>query len=338
MMVKCVRVEKKEAESLLSKLRSTGIIDGTYKIERDEHFVYIPVKDNACLPQGIEIVERELSRRQEKAKHYSQILSLPPELGSHLPSSFDIIGEIAVIKIPDEVKAYEREIGEALLKAQPSIKSVLADEGVSGDYRVRRLRHIAGLQKTKTVHREYGLRFEVDLAKVYFSPRLANEHQRVASKILGSCVVIDMFAGVGPFSIAIAKKNPEAKVYAIDINPDAYALLLRNIEINKVKNVQAILGDAKKVIWNLPEADYIIMNLPHGAHAFLADALKKLKEEGIIFLYLLCERKKIDEKVREIESQYSCQAVYREVHTYSPLSSIYAIEVKPLRQAKAEFI
>jgi tRNA (guanine37-N1)-methyltransferase len=87
------------------------------------------------------------------------------------------------------------------------------------------------------------------VTKVYFSPRLSQERLRIAQKVRGGEVVIDMFAGVGPFSIQIAKKFNNVKVYAIDTNPVAIQFLKQNIALNKIENIfplEAILERSLK--------------------------------------------------------------------------------------------
>lgn len=336
-MVKCAKVEKKIAESVLIEIKKCGLLESKYRIDRDESFVYIPLKNlseefiaEREMGGKIEIIEREMVRNVEKPRHYSELLSLPPDIMKQLPSGFDIVGDIAIIKLPAALLPYEKDVALALLQSNHSIKTVLADEGVEGDYRIRRVRWIGGIEKTKTLHREHGLRFEVDLAKVYFSPRLANERQLVVSAIVPPCVVIDMFAGIGPFSITIAKKHASTKVYAIDKNPDAYYLLLRNITLNRVNNVFPVCGDAVDEIQKFQDADYIIMNLPHNAERFLFNALGKIKKNGKIFLYTVSERNEIEKKVGEIKNKIEergrkSEVKIREVHTYSPTSSVFCI-------------
>jgi tRNA (guanine37-N1)-methyltransferase len=112
---------------------------------------------------------------------------------------------------------------------------------------------------TETIHKENGIRLKIDINKAYFSPRLQTERQRVIEQVKPGETVIDMFCGVGPYSIAIAKKARE--VYAIDHNPAAIKLLKENIKLNKVTNVKALKGDALELIKTLPKADRIIMNL-----------------------------------------------------------------------------
>jgi tRNA (guanine37-N1)-methyltransferase len=188
------------------------------------------------------------------------------------------------------LKAYENLIGEAILKTHRNIRTVLAKAGaISGTYRLREFTFIAGEHKTQTVHREFGCQYHVDVAKAYFSPRLSHEHQRVASLVQTGETVVDLFAGVGPFSVLIAKKNPNVRVYAVDINPDAVELLKVNARANRVENrVFPILGDAKQITANKLKgsADRVIMNLPETAIEFVDAACQAIKPQGgIIHFY-----------------------------------------------------
>src|SRR5438309_10906401 len=137
-----------------------------------------------------------------------------------------------------------------IMEVHPNVRSVYAKSGeVSGAERIRPLRYIAGENRTHTIHKEYGCLFKVDLSKAFFSPRLSTEHQRVAQMVEEDERVIDMFAGVGPFSILIAKRLGDVRVEAIDANPQAIQLLRENARANKVESkVHANLGDAREVI------------------------------------------------------------------------------------------
>jgi tRNA (guanine37-N1)-methyltransferase len=152
-----------------------------------------------------------------------------------------------------------------------------------GEYRLRELVFIAGEDKTVTVHKEFGCTYKVDVAKAYFSPRLSQEHKRIASLTRTSETIVDLFAGVGPFSILISKTNSEVKVYAIDINPEAVSLLKTNVLLNRVENrVFPILGDATKIVEEKLGgiADRVIMNLPENAIEFVEAASKAIKPTG----------------------------------------------------------
>jgi tRNA (guanine37-N1)-methyltransferase len=142
---------------------------------------------------------------------------------------------------------------------------------------------------TVTIHKEYGCQYYVDVAKAYFSPRLSYEHNRVASLVQNGETVIDLFAGVGPFAILIAKIHKNVKVYAVDANPDAVKFLERNIRLNRVEDkVYPILGDAKHAVEEklFGIADRVIMNLPEKALEFVNASCKAIKPiGGIVHFY-----------------------------------------------------
>jgi tRNA (guanine37-N1)-methyltransferase len=207
-----------------------------------------------------------------------------------LPHSADIVGDIAVIEIPQKLESHKALIGKAVLKAYKNVKTVLAKASVvSGVYRLREFETIAGENRTVTLHKEHGCQYCVDVAKAYFSPRLSYEHNRVASLVNEGETVADLFAGVGPFAVLIGKTHKTVKVYAVDMNPDAVEFLERNTRLNRVENrVYPILGDARQVVEQrlYGVADRVIMNLPEKAIEFVDAACKALKPEGgVIHFY-----------------------------------------------------
>ncbi|MCS7131928.1 MAG: class I SAM-dependent methyltransferase family protein [Hadesarchaea archaeon] len=203
--------------------------------------------------------------------------------------AFDIVGDIAVIKLPDELLPKKEIIGRALMRVHRNVRTVLLQTGpVSGEFRTRGLEVVAGEPRTETVHRESGCTFKVDLARVYFSPRLAHERLRVASLVGPGEVVTNLFAGVGCYSIVVAKRGKAKKVYSIDKNPVAFRYMCENIRVNKVGDrVVPLLGDAKEVVESIAnEADRVLMPLPELARDFLDVALRALKRGGgVIHFY-----------------------------------------------------
>ena len=214
---------------------------------------------------------------------------LPSPLMKKVPRAIDFVGDIAIIEVPPELEAYKKAISEALLKAHKNVCTVLEKTGiVDGVYRLREFTFLAGIEKTETMHREHGCVYQVDLAKTYFSPRLSYEHDRVASQVTENEFVIDMFAGVGPFSILIAKRIEGVRVHAIDINPAAVVSLRRNVALNRVtKKVTPLLGDVREVIKAkfANSADRVIMNLPKAANTYVNVACDALKPTGGIVHY-----------------------------------------------------
>lgn len=209
---------------------------------------------------------------------------LPPEDISKLYSAFDIIGSIIIIKIPDSLNLKKQIIADTILMNVKSAKSVFAQtSAVQGDYRIRRLEHLAGDNSVITEYKEHRCRFKVDVTKTYFSPRLSTERMRVSKMITDNEIITNMFAGVGTYSILIAKNNKSCKVYSIDSNPIANELALINAKLNKVQGqVIPICGDAREVIIRQLKgtSTRVLMPLPEKAKEFVDFAVMALKQNG----------------------------------------------------------
>ena len=202
-------------------------------------------------------------------------------------SAFDQIGDIIVIRIPDSLLTKKKIIGQTLLEQINTAKSVFYQaSSVEGDFRTRNLELLAGENKTETQYKEYGCRFIVDVEKAFFSPRLSTERERIAGLTQDGETLINMFGGVGMFSIIAAQKK-KCTVYNIDINPVASKLCETNISRNKlVGNVISINGDASKVIKEFEnKGDRTLMLLPERSDEFLDSAIYATKSGGIIHYY-----------------------------------------------------
>ena len=317
----CVVVPKAEGENIRNKLSEMGVLRKDLRIARDEDRLYIPIGPSVDLDYPVE--EREFEEN-EQFSSYRELLDLPSPLEEQLPGSFDVIGDVYVIKLVDDLIPHAGEIGAAILQAHRNAKTVALDRGVQGEFRTRDLEVIAGEERTHTTHREFGLSYELDLAKVYFSPRLATERRRVSQLVTEGECVIDMFAGVGPFSLMMARHSQPRMIYAIDKNPEAINYLIKNIKLNKIKSISPMLGDARDLMPELSEPDRIIMNLPHSSLDFLDVALARVKPGGVIHLYLISEV----EGLAGVEERMSGMVEnVRTVHTYSARENLYCFDL-----------
>ena len=203
-------------------------------------------------------------------------------------SAFDQIGDIIIVRIPDSLISKKKVIGKALLEQVKTAKTVFHQSSpVEGDFRTRTLELIDGDEKTETEYRENGCRFIVDVEKAFFSPRLSTERERISNLVNDHDVIINMFGGVGMFSLLAAKKK-SCTVYNIDINPVASKLCEENIKLNKLKgNVISLNGDATKIIKDhlQDQADRVLMLLPERSDEFLDTAISSLKKNGVIHYY-----------------------------------------------------
>jgi len=210
--------------------------------------------------------------------------SLHPQELNLVFKSYDVVGDIAVIRVPETLKSKSQIVAEAIMQAHKNVRTVLLQTSpVSGDFRLRQIEWVAGERKTTTVHKEFGCLFEVDLERCYFSPRLSFERRRVASLVQPHEIVVNMFAGVGCFSILMARHSKVERVFSIDVNPFAFDFMLKNVRLNRVQNkVVPALGDAKKIVKEQLSqvADRVLMPLPEKAYEYLDYALMALKLGG----------------------------------------------------------
>lgn len=224
---------------------------------------------------------------------------LDPEETEQVYSAFDQIGDIVIIKIPDGLAPKKGLIAQAILDNIKTAKSVFAQiSPVRGDFRVRELDFLAGENRTVTEYREHSCRFKVDVAKTFFSPRLSTERQRIANMVGDGEIIVNMFAGVGTFSIVIARANRTCRVYSIDSNSAAAEFCEINAKLNKVQDcVVSLCGDATEVIASrlAGQADRVLMPLPEKAREFINSAVLALKPEGGVvhyFAHIKSESKK----------------------------------------------
>ncbi len=289
-------MEKRNGEKTLTLTNKLGLTDKTLQIQKTgSEALEIPItrepdaKELKVLRDQVPelvVATRVFAEKKSPEKTLAEILKDELDLLplANLPRAFDVIGDIAIIEVPSDLESHKNVVGETILKTHKNIRVVLAKAGaVSGTYRLREFDFIAGERRTSTLYKEYGCSYYVDVAKAYFSPRLSHERHRVAHLVQKGETVVDLFAGVGPFAVLIAKMNNDARVYGIDINSEAVLLLKKNTRLNRVENrVYSIVGDARKVVNEklFGIADRVIMNLPETASDFIDVACKALKPSG----------------------------------------------------------
>ncbi|UJG40224.1 MAG: class I SAM-dependent methyltransferase family protein [Candidatus Heimdallarchaeum aukensis] len=279
-------------------LINNNYLDFNFKISKQEDYLFFPLKINLDkkkafindfpLKEQGEIVEFFFKKKRQKPKSLAEALKnvIPNNMVDFIPKSFDQIGDIAIIEFDETLSPFKHEIGKMLCNLFPSIKSVYRKtSAVSGEYRLRKIEHLFGEKKTETIHKEYGIRIFVDVEKTYFSPRLGDEHNRIANLVKEGEIVVDMFTSTGPFPLHIAKKT-KATIYGIDINQKAIDCLKKSISLNKLKGkIYPIVGDIREIIDNLPKTDRVIMNLPKTSIQFLQLASQIFKEGTILHFY-----------------------------------------------------
>lgn len=342
MKSKGIPVKLEQAEEIREFLSKKDLIRRDLKIKKDEEFIYIPIKKISEKLKAYKVIETDFEKIEKKPKTYREIIQIPDRIKQELPTSYDIIGDIALIKLQKDLDNYKTEIGDALLKTNKNIKTVCLTKPVKGELRTRDIEIIAGENRTTTIHKEYSLKFEIDISKAYFSPRLATERKRVADLVKPGETIVDMFAGVAPFSIVIAKYAKPKIVYALDKNKTAVDYALKNIKMNNVLDkIEIIHADAEKVgkIFNKKgiKANRIIMNLPFSAHLFFKYALKIIGNSCIIYYYDILAEDKIElriEKLKKIAEQNKISLVdfnIKKIKTYAPREFYIGIDITAKR-------
>ncbi len=298
------KTELKKAQTLKEFLAKRKLIDLDYLPVKEFGFIYFPILKKMRMA-GAEIVNTKFSfPAKEKQLGVEELLQgkLTALEFKSLPKSQEIVGKIMILEIPTELQKKERVIAEAYLKANKYIETVVRKEEIhSGEFRLRKVKILAGKKSKETIHQESGIRLKLDLEKTYFSARSGHERLRIAEQVKKEEIVLVMFSGAGPYPLVIAKNSPAKMVYGIEINPFAHQYAVENVALNNLSGkVNLYLGDVGKVLprMNL-KFDRMVMPLPKTGEEFLPLALTKIKKKGIIHLYAFLSEEEIKaEKVK----------------------------------------
>src|SRR3989339_584481 len=244
-----VKVLASVAENIRQALIKKSLLAIEYHIIRRDGFIYFPVKQHPG--PDFEVVELEAQSFTPKYFKMKDLLSkllTSAELES-LTTSFDIVGDIVIVEIPEELEKKEKQIAEAVLKVHKNAKVIAKKTGpMEGEFRIRKLKVILGENRTETIYKEHGVKIKLDPAKVYFSIRLSSERKRIAGLVKSGENILALFAGVGPFPLVISKSHPDTNIVAIELNPEAVRYMEENIKLNNFRNILPINGDARNVV------------------------------------------------------------------------------------------
>jgi tRNA (guanine37-N1)-methyltransferase len=325
--VPCVRVPREDGEATRTALAERDLVDGDHEITVADGAIYIPVTDATAVPEGYDVVTHEAPVREGQ--------TLPVDILGWEPT-YERLGEVVILDEDDDERA--RAAAEAVMdSALPAETVVNRASKVKGETRVRDWDVLAG-DGTEAVHREYGCEFLVDIAAVYFSPRLATERHRVVEQVAAAEQVFDMFAGVGPFVVPAAKRG--ATCVGVDINPVAVDYLHENARRNGVADrVTAHEGDVREVVeregyggW----ASRVVMNLPHSADEFLDTAIALAGEDCVLHYYDIQHDSDPfgpgERAIREAAEGYDVTVERRqEVRSYAPHELNVCLDVRLTR-------
>jgi tRNA wybutosine-synthesizing protein 2 len=257
-----------------------------------------------------------------------------------LPSGYQRVGDILILNLQSEAEDYRLLIGETTLEVIPNVRTVCQKiGGISGAMRLPKIEVIAGEPSTVTVHKENGCLFRLDISEVMFAKGNVTERARIAKRVGESETVVDMFAGIGYFSIPIAVLGKPSRVYAIEINPASFDFLKENIKLNDVQDILTpLFGDCRDYTTQLNSAaDRIVMGYLPDTYEFLPAAFQILKKHGGIIHYhdVFCESELFEAPIGLLK-EYSDEAGYhierilskREVKSYAPRQLHVVLDVE----------
>ena len=320
-MTKHLRIRESEAQNAKDFLESIGALNTDFLPFKKDGFILWPLNFGV---DG-ELVDLEGIPATKSSRDYRK--KLPTEIQEIAPRAFDIFGEIAIVRLPEEIHKFSEIIASALIQANPNVTKVAMDLGVEGEYRVRKLKLIGGQPGFITTHKENGLKFRLDISKVYFSPRLSMERQRLSRLVESGERILDAFAGAAPFSVTLAKSG--GQITAVDANPDSERWARDNFNVNRVpeSDYEFIYSRIEDVIDNLRKYDRIIMNNPTKSLDYVHLLIPFLEIGGTMHLYCILPKDQSIDVMSFFGSGFEC-TLMREVHPYSPTTAMMVYDIR----------
>jgi tRNA (guanine37-N1)-methyltransferase len=336
MKVHAVRVPRSRGEVTRTKLRDHGLLRTDVEVGHDGDRLLFPVVEGRSVPEEMgEVVEVELGPVPTRGpQDYRDLLDWPSPLRETLPRSFDVVGDVVLVRLPEELQSRGPEIGAALLRFVPGARLVGEDRGVHGPERRRSVVRLAGEGRWVTRHRENGIDLDIDLEGAYFSPRLAREHARVAAEVRPGDRVYDLCCGVGPFAVTIARDGRARAVVAVDANPRAIACLRATLaRYQFAARIEAVEDRIERFTLERGPFERVIFNLPREGIKYLPSVGNLVARAGRLFYYEVADRTaratRPGELVDALGGASSWTVVEdRTVHPYSPSSDLVAYTIE----------
>jgi tRNA (guanine37-N1)-methyltransferase len=304
----CIKVPVKQAEKMKKEILAKGLFDREHSIVKDKGFVYFPV-NRKCKSENSKNKYNLVNKKLEKKELQTDLkTALKEKLGKkdlkNLRKAMDVIGNIAILEIPQELENTEKEkiIAKEVLRLNRNIKTVLRKGKHEGVFRVQKLKHLAGEKTKEANYRENNVIMKLDVEQVYFSPRLSTERKRIMQLVKKPEDILVMFSGCAPYLCVLAKNTIAKQVDGVEINPVAHDYALQNIVLNKLKNAEVFLGDVKDVVLKLNRKyDRIIMPLPKSAADYLDVALAASRKGTFIHFYDFQKEGEFENSVEKIK-------------------------------------
>jgi tRNA wybutosine-synthesizing protein 2 len=322
-----LKVARENAEHMRRILKNDDLLDTSRRIIKNEEFVEFPVTSGNIRTIDIDFTIVEQTRPEyrlpslsfeEVKKTLHERLDIDTE---SLRGGWEKIGDILIVELPARLEEKRLAIGQELLKLFPKSKSVVNRKAIEGTHREPEVEVIAG-SGTETIHKENYCKFKIDVSKVMFSAGNVSERQRMAQVSNNTETVLDMFSGIGQFCIPLARHSRPRKVYAIEKSPVTFEFLKENVRLNRLSNIEPILGDCRDV--STPAVDRILMGYFFEPEKFLQCALESLGPDGTIHFHDIVMKKDIPKRTEELKKKIKklgrdVEIDHRTVKSYAPM-------------------
>jgi tRNA (guanine37-N1)-methyltransferase len=303
--MKGVKTKLEEAENTKKKLTELNMLNLDYKIKKDNNHIYFPLKEDFENNDDFEIIDLEFDENIQKEKNLKMLLKehLSDDEMEKLKTSFDVIGSIAILEIDDDMRKKEQIIAKTLLETHKNIRTVLRkDDKHTGEFRTQKMKWIAGEKTKEAEHKENNVTLKLNVEEVYFSPRLSSERKRISQQVVEGEDILVMFSGCAPYPCVLAKNTEARHITGIELNPQGHEYGLRNLELNKIRNVTLINGDVKK------ETNNVYKNII-GLKSNIRDLQTRLEHEPKVFEFHLFKediyenKHVLEDKIDELKKQ-----------------------------------
>ncbi|GGL46390.1 class I SAM-dependent methyltransferase [Halocalculus aciditolerans] len=297
-------VPETETEDAIAAFESRGCYDDTRKVvpSATRGLMEVPVTDHPGSDADYEIVvqsdpdyrnaglDAELADRGWSADEIDAA-----------PSSWAVVGDVILVRFPEDYPDERREtVADALLSVHGNVDTVLARRGIDGEFRTPDVEVVAGSGDTETVHVEHGTKYALDLSTVMFSPGNQAERARMGGVVSEGERVLDMFAGIGYFTLPMARAG--AHVAAVEANPDSFRFLAENVQLNEVAaNVDTYLGDCREVAPELDPAERVVLGYYDAFDpdaGYLDAALDAVASGGTLHVHTACPDDRLPDRPR----------------------------------------
>ena len=343
--MRVIAVPAARTEEIRQRLAQAGAIDPTHRITKRGSEVLIPLVRvppwpvaayDARVEEIAELPPRPRPRDpRERLRERLAQARIPIGVA---PMHWERLGDVIVLRLSHEARAHAAALGRIfgeVLGARTVVEDV---SGIHGSLRTPEVRHLWG-NGTETVHVEGGLRYKLDVARVMFSSGNLAERRRLPDRIARDSVGVDLFAGIGYFTLSVAVRARPKRVYACELNPVSFGYLEANLRMNRVTNVVPLLGDCREMA---PQhvADWVLLG-HFDARQFLDVAFRCLRDRGLLVYHELCPREQVPEApVRRVSE--SAQAAWfdverahvRKIKSFAPGVDHVAVEAFVVRRPR----